>query len=454
MISPMLEAVTPAQRRSVLDRFFRLRERGTTLRREVFAGFTTFATMSYVLAAHPGILAVTGMSLPALVTVTALAAAMFSAVMALTTNYPIAMAPGMGINAFFAYQVCLALKIPWPQALGLVFYSGVLFFVLSVSGVRKAIIAGFPADMRRAITAGIGLFIAFIGIKSCGLVVGAAAPVLVTIGNTHAATIWLTLAGLVLAAALMARRVPGALIVTILTLTVAGFFLRNPDGTTVTPWPHALVGLPASPAPLFLKLDLGYFWTHWQLTLPIVLALLFSDLFGSMAAFLALGQRAGLIDAAGNMPRLNRALMADSLAASGGALLGTSTTIIYIESASGIEEGGRTGLAALVVSGCFLLALFVSPLIAIIPAAATAPALIIIGVFMLGEFAAIDFRDLPTAVPAVVTVLLMLLTTIGDGMGLGLIVYVVTAIAVGRRRTLNLTSILLCAVFALRYVAR
>lgn len=446
------EGPAGAQRPSAAAAFFHFAEHGTNFRREVVAGLTTFATMSYVLAVHPRILATTGMDLHALITVTALAAAAFSVLMALMTNYPIALAPGMGVNAFFAFQVCLGLKVPWPAALGLVFYSGLLFLGLSLAGIRQKLIEAFPDPLRRAITAGIGFFIAFIGLKNAGVIVASPAPLLVGLGDLHSAPVVLAFLGLVLACLLLARRFRGAMIVSILAVTAIGVFLHLPDGTQVTRWPASVIGRPASIEPIFLKLDLTWLWRHLQTGVPIVLAILFADLFSSMAAFLAIGARAGLLDKHGNMPKLRQALAADALAASGGALLGTSTTIIYIESAAGVEEGGRTGLTSIVVALCFLAALFFSPLIAAVPPAATAPALVIIGIFMMSELGKIDFSDLVLAAPVAVTVLVMLLATIQDGMAIGFIIYVLLSLATGRARRLSPATLILAAIFLARYV--
>jgi AGZA family xanthine/uracil permease-like MFS transporter len=437
---------------SRVARFFRIAENGSSLRTEVLAGFTTFATMSYVLAVHPRILAATGMDFRAVITVTALAAAAFTVLMGLVTNYPLALAPAMGVNAFFAYQICLGLKVPWPAALGLVFYSGILFLVLSLSGLRQKLIESFPEPLKKAIIAGIGLFIAFIGFKNSGIIVSSPAPLLVGLGDMHAPSVVLAFIGLVLTCLLMVRRFKGAMIISILAITALGAFWRQADGTTVTQWPHSVFGYPASPGPVLLKLDLLWFWRHWQAGVPIILAILFADLFSSMAAFLALGARARLLDSSGNLPKLRQALAADALAAAGGAMLGTSTVIVYIESASGVEEGGRTGLTSMVVAACFIASLFFGPLIAAVPPAATAPALVIIGIFMMSELGSIDFSELTHAAPAALTVLLMLLATIQDGMAIGLLFYVLLCLVTGKARQLTPVSLVLAVIFLLRYV--
>jgi AGZA family xanthine/uracil permease-like MFS transporter len=452
--SNIQEVEQPRSVPGALERWFKFGARGSSLQREVLAGLTTFTTMAYVLVVHPQILSQTGMDFKGLITVTALAAAVFSVLMGIWTNYPIAMAPGMGINAFFAFHICIAQNIPWRSALGLVFYSGLIFFFLSVSGLRQKIIESFPNSLKGAITAGIGLFIAFLGLKNAGIVV-ANPNTFVTLGNITAPAAALSFFGIILAVVLLRRRVPGALILSILLLTLIGLFLPGTAaGSHITKFPDRLVDWPSSIGSLFLQLDFAYFWTHLGQTIPIILSLLFSDLFGSMAALLAIGSRAGLLDQEGNLPRIREALAADATAAAGGALLGTSTTIQYIESAAGVEEGGRTGLVSFVVALCFLFALFFNPIIQIIPVAATAPALVVIGIFMMEGLAKLDLKDLTIAAPAVITVLLMVLGTIADGLALGFIAYVLIYLFTGKARQISVLSFVLAAVFLLHYFVK
>ncbi len=415
------------------------------------AGLTTFAAMAYILAVNPGILGQTGMDRGALITATALASALMTALMALATNYPIALAPGMGLNAFFTFGLCLGAKVPWQAALGLVFYSGVIFLVLTLSGIRKKLIEAIPHELKLAITCGIGLFIAFIGLKGGGIIV-ASPPTFVSLGDLHQPGPLLVLGGIVLTAILVWRKIPGAIIIVIGLITALGFFLTTTgaDGKAlpITAAPEAIVALPASLAPTFLKLDLGYFWSHWRECLPLLLALLFVDLFDNMGTLIGVCQRAGLLDKDGNLPKLGRALTADATAAMVGSTLGTSTVTSYIESAAGVEAGGRTGLTALTTAGCFLLALFLSPLIAIIPAAATAPALVIVGVFMMQSIAELDLRDFSKAVPAVVTMIAMPLTfSIAEGIALGFVVYVLFSLGTGRGKEVKPLAWVLAALF-------
>lgn len=435
---------------SWLDQRFQVAARGSTLRREVIAGLATFTTMAYVLIVHPHVLAMAGMDAKGLVTVTALAAAIFSILMGIWSNYPIVLAPAIGANVFFASQICLALNIPWQAALGFVFYSGCLFFLISISGLRQKIIEAFPEELKVAITAGIGLFIAFVGLRSAGVII-AQPRSLVTLGDLSSAPVLLTLGGVLLGTILLIRRVPAAILLTILAITFAGLFIPSPHGT-ITPWPKSLLAWPSPIDQLFFKLDLLYFWTHLSQSILIVFALLFTDLFGSMAALIAICTRAGLVGPDGKIERLKQALEADALAGAGGALLGTSTTHYYIESTVGVEEGGRTGLVSITVAVCFLLALVFNPIILIIPAVATAPALILIGIFMMEGLAAIDLKNLSVATSTALTMLLMLLGTVQDGLCLGFLSYIIVEAAVGRAARISPYTYGLGAIFLVHYL--
>ncbi len=437
-----------------LERWFDLRALGTSVRTEVTAGLTTFAAMAYILAVNPNILAVTGMDRGALLTATALASALMSAVFGLVTNYPIALAPGMGMNAFFAFTLCAGMQVPWPAALALTFLSGCLFLVLTVTGLRRRIIEAIPLEIKTAISCGIGLFIAYIGLKNAGIVT-ADPNTLVRAGALGAPATLLALGGIALTAVLVWRRVRGAVVLAILFLTAVGIFLPGPDGGRLTRPPEQLVSLPASLAPTFLKLDLGYVLARFWALLPALLALLFVDLFDNMGTLIGVCSRAGLLDEHGNLPRIGRALSADATAAMVGACLGTSTVTSYIESAAGVEEGGRSGLTSLVVAGCFVLALFFSPLILAIPAVATAPALVIVGVFMMQGVTRLDLSDFSVAAPAVLTMLLMPLTSsISEGMSVGFLCYVVLKLGIGRARDLTPTAWVLGGFFLVHLVLR
>ncbi len=441
------------------EQFFRLRENGTNARREVVAGLTTFAAMAYILAVNPAILSVTGMDKGALITATALAAALTTAAMALATNYPVALAPGMGLNAFFAFTMCGALKVPWRAALGLVFWEGVIFLLLTLTGVRQKVVEAIPASLKTAIGCGIGLFIAFIGLQNGGVIVSHP-ETLVTLGDLARPGPALVLGGIALTAVLIVRRVPGAIILSVLVLALAGLLLPGPaaaDGTatTLTVAPKGVLSAPASLVPTFLQLDFTYLFYHFVESLPLLLTLLFVDLFDNMGTLLAVCKRAGLLDAQGNLPRLGRALAADAGAAMVGACLGTSTTTSYIESAAGVEEGGRTGLTGLVVAACFVVAMFFHPVILAIPKFATAPALVIVGVLMMQNVLEIDFKDFAVAVPSVLTLLVMPLSfSISEGIAVGFVFYAILMLAAGRGRQVTPVAYGLAALFLVHFFFR
>ncbi len=437
----------------MLERLFALSSNRTTTARELQAGLTTFAAMAYILAVNPSILADAGMDRAALVTVTALSAAAATALMAVLTNYPLALAPGMGINSFFTYTICLGAGVPWQQALGMVFVNGCIFLALSLSGVRERIIAAIPYSLKLAITSGIGLFIAFVGLRNGGIVVDSPAT-FVTHGDFASGPTALCLAGLALTIVLVARRVPAAIVLGMAVTTAIGLVVPNGSGGTVTAWPASLLSAPTSPAPVLLQLDFGFLMSGaaFVKALPLVLTLLLVDMFDNIGTLIGVAKRAGLLEADGTLPRAGRVLVADSVAAILSALLGTSTVVSYIESASGVEAGGRTGLTTLTTAVCFLLALFFTPLFLAVPAAATAPALVVVGIFMMQSAAEIDLSDFTTAAPAVLTLLAIPLTfSIAEGIGLGLLASVVLALATGQARRLSLAAYAIALVFFLQF---
>jgi AGZA family xanthine/uracil permease-like MFS transporter len=437
----------------VLDRLFALTANRTTPAREIQAGFTTFAAMAYILAVNPSILAEAGMDRAALVTVTALSAAAATALMALLTNYPLALAPGMGINSFFTYTICIGAGVPWQQALGMVFVNGCIFLLLSLTGVRERIIEAIPYSLKLAITCGIGLFIAFVGLRNGGVIVASQAT-FVTHGDFSSGPAALCLAGLAITTVLVARRIPGAIVLGIAVTTLIGLAVPDGAGRMVTAWPAALVSAPASPAPVFLQLDVSFLTNGPAFfeALPLILTLLLVDMFDNIGTLIGVAKRAGLLDAGGALARAGRVLVADSLAAILSALLGTSTVVSYIESASGVEAGGRTGLTTLTTAACFVLALVLTPLFLAVPAAATAPALVVVGVFMAQSAVEIDMKDFATAAPAVLTLIGIPLTfSIAEGIGLGLLAAVVLALGTGRPRSLPLATYLIALVFFLQF---
>jgi AGZA family xanthine/uracil permease-like MFS transporter len=437
----------------MLNRLFKLDQHGTTVGREIQAGLTTFAAMAYILAVNPGILSATGMDKGALVTVTAITAAMATALMALLTNYPIAMAPGMGINAFFTYTICLGKGLPWSEALGMVFINGLIFLTLSISGVREKIMAAIPHSLKIAVTCGIGLFIAFIGLKNGGVIVANQAT-FVGAGDFSSGPVALCLVGVLLTIILVARQVPGAIVVSIAIVTLIGLLVPAGAGLHVTELPSTLIAYPHSPAPVFLKLTFHFLhsWAAFSTALPLILTLLLVDMFDNIGTLIGVTKRAGLLAADGTLPRAGRALLADSLATIASSLFGTSTVVSYIESASGVEAGGRTGLTSLTTAGFFLLALLFTPLILIVPAAATAPALVVVGIFMMQSVIEIPMNDFKTAAPAVLTIFAIPLTfSIAEGIGLGLIAAAVLALGLGKPKSLTFVGYVVAAVFFLQF---
>ncbi|HVU18748.1 MAG TPA: NCS2 family permease [Candidatus Didemnitutus sp.] len=437
----------------MLSRFFQLDRHQTTPGRELQAGLTTFAAMAYILAVNPDILANAGMDRAALITVTALTAAIATTLMALLTNFPIALAPGMGINAFFTFTICLTYKVAWQEALGMVFVNGVIFLALSVTGVREKIMASIPHAMKVAVTCGIGMFIAFIGLKEGGVIVANQAT-FVGPGDFTAGGTWLCLAGIALTAILVARRLTGAIVLSIAVVTIAGLFVSAGNGHTVTELPQKFVSLPASPAPVFLHLSFKFLTDleSFKAALPLILTLLLVDMFDNIGTLIAVTKRAGLVDAEGRLPRAGRALLADSIATLLSALCGTSTVVSYIESASGVAAGGRTGLTSLTTAVLMLLALFLTPLILIIPSAATAPALVIVGVFMMQSVGEIPMDDFVQAAPAVLTIFAIPLTfSIAQGLGIGMILCALFALALGRPKSVTPIGYAVAALFFLEF---
>ena len=435
----------------MLSRIFHLAEHKTTVSRELQAGVTTFTAMAYILAVNPLILMETGMPRAALITVTALTAAISTALMALTTNFPLALAPGMGINAYFTYTICLGAGVPWQSALGLVFVNGCLFLLLSLTGIREKIVNAIPYSLKIAITCGVGLFIAFIGLQKSGIV----APhpnTFVTQGDFGSPPVALAFAGIILTAVLVSRRVPGSIVISILIVTLVGTFIPDGKGGYVTNLPSfgSLVSLPASPEPVFLKLNFDFLLNDFARALPILITLLIVDMFDNIGTLIGVTKRAGLLQPDGTLPKAGRALISDSLAAMISALFGTSTVVSYIESASGVEAGGRTGLTAMTTAVCFLFALFLTPLILAIPAVATAPALVVVGVFMFQTVSEIKLDDFTETMPAVITLLCIPLTfSIAEGLGLGVIALTLIALATGRARTVPAFTYGLAALFFL-----
>lgn len=427
---------------SFLDRWFGLTASGTTVRTEAIAAVTTFLTMVYIVFVNPTILANAGMDKGAVFVATCLAAAVSTMVMALYANYPVALAPGMGLNAFFAFTVVLTYKYSWQQALAAVFCSGVLFFLLSIFRLREYVINAIPRNLKLAISAGVGLFLGIIALEQSKIVV--AHPVtLVTLGDLRVPAAILCLLGFVLIAALNSRKILGGTLIGILAVTLVGL----PLGLTSF---SGVVSAPPSLAPTFLQLDFSV--VHEQTFLIVVFSFLFIDVFDNAGTLIGVTHRAGLLDEKGELPRMKQALIADSFAAMFGALIGTSTTTSYIESAAGVSAGGRTGLTAAFVSVLFLLALFFAPLAGMIPAYASAAALLYVACLMTRGLAELDWDDVTEYAPAVVAAVTMPLTySIATGIGLGFITYAAAKIVSGRFRQATPAVVVLALLFAVKF---
>jgi len=425
----------------MLEKLFQLRAHNTNVRTEILAGLTTFLTMAYILFVNPSMLAETGMDKGAVFVATCLAAAIGSALMGLLANYPIALAPGMGLNAFFTYTVVLTMGYSWQVGLGAVFLSGVLFFLLSAFKIREWIINSVPLPLRAGIGAGIGLFLTIIALKNAGIVVDHPAT-LITLGEVTTAGPILATLGFFIICALAYRKVTGAVMIGILAVTAIAIALG------LTPL-YGIVSMPPSIMPTLLELDIRGALDIGLVS--VVFAFLFVDLFDTSGTLIGVSQRAGLVDKNGHMPRLGRALLADSTATMAGAALGTSTTTSYVESAAGIGAGGRTGLTACVVAILFLLSLFFSPLAGSIPAYATAPALMFVAVLMLSSLASIDWEDLAVAAPVAVAALAMPLTfSIANGIAFGFITWTGIHLLAGRWRDLSPAMWILAILFAVK----
>jgi len=426
----------------LINRYFKLAENQTSVKQELLGGLTTFMTMAYIVVVNPQILAQAGMPAEGVVFATCLSAAVATLVMGLYANYPIALAPGMSLNAYFTYSVCLAMHVPWRTALAVVFFSGVLFLVLTVTRVREQIVNGMPDCLKHSTAAGIGMFIAFVGMRNTKLIVANSAT-FVGIGSFAAKEVQIGCFGLALTLVLMARRIHGAILLGIIGTTVLGM-LRG-----ISSWPSTFFSMP-HPSSTFLQLDFRGA-LHLGL-LEILFAFLFVDLFDNVGTLVGVCEQGGFIKD-GKIPRVGRVLLADSVGTIFGSLTGTSTVTSYIESAAGVAAGARTGLSNLAVAALFLLAMFCSPLATAIPAYATAPALILVGVLMSQSLAQVKWKDFSEALPAFITMLATPLAfSIATGLSLGLISYTVVKLAAGKFEEINTLVWVLTVLFILRYV--
>lgn len=426
----------------MLQKIFGFDPKNMTLKKEVMGGITTFLTMAYILAVNPSILGDAGMDAGAVFTATVVSAVVATLVMAIYAKLPFALAPGMGLNAFFAYTIVLTMGYTWQFALTAVFLEGIIFILLTLTGLRQKIVDCMPLLLRRAISPGIGLFIAFIGLKNAGIVASNSAT-FVTLGNLHDPSVLLACFGILLSAVLLVRNVTGALLIGILATTIIGI----PLGVTNC---SAVVSTPPSLSPIFCQFE-------WSSIMSVdmvvcVLTFLFIDMFDTIGTLIGVSNRAGMVDENGNIPRLKDAFMADAIGTTVGAVLGTSTVTTYVESASGVNVGGRSGVTSLTTAVCFALALFLAPLFLAIPGQATAPALVLVGVMMMHDIRKVNFQDYVSAIPCFVCISFMPLTySISDGILMGLISWVLIHTFSGRYKELNIGMIILAILFVLKY---
>ena len=435
------------------EKLFGFDSKKHSVRTEILAGITTFLTMAYILAVNPGIFsALPGMPSGSVFTATALAAIIGTLVMALYAKKPFALAPGMGLNAFFVYTVCLGMGYSWQFALMAVLLEGILFIILTLTKVRSWLLNAIPGTLKKAIGAGIGLFIAFIGLQNAGIIVNNDAT-LVGLGKITEGKALVGIIGLAITAGLVMAKVRGGMLIGILVTAIIGLFIKDPaTGAAITTLPSKVVSLPDSVAPIFCKFE----WSHilsWDM-LVVVFTFLFIDMFDTMGTIIGVHQGAGLIDKGNEeIPGVEKMFLADSIATVCGACLGTSTTTTYVESASGVGEGGRTGLTALSTAFFFVLALFLSPIFLAIPGAATAPALIIVGVMMMPSVKTIHWDDYSKAIPAFLTIIMMPLAySISDGILIGVIAYVICHAISGQFKKISITMWILAALFICKYI--
>ena len=432
----------------MLQKLFGFDSSTMTLRKEVIGGITTFLTMAYILAVNPTILSAAGMDAGAIFTTTCLSAVIATFVMAIYAKLPFALAPGMGLNAFFAFTVVLTMGYTWQFALTAVLIEGIIFILLTITGMRKHIVNAIPLVLRRAISPGIGLFIAFVGLKGAGIVTSSDST-FITLGNLHDAGVLLSIFGILLTAALLVRNVTGALLIGILVTTAIGIPLGITNFT-------GIISAPPSIEPIFWKFEFHNVFTVDMII--VVLTFLFIDMFDTIGTLIGVSNRAGMVDENDNVKNINQAFMADAIGTTVGSMLGTSTVTVYVESASGVNVGGRSGLTSFITALCFAAALLFAPLFLAIPAQATASALILVGVMMMYEVRKVDFSDYVTGIPCFVCIVLMPLTySISDGILMGVISYVLIHFCSGRlkdkdeRNNMNWATILLAVLFICRY---
>ncbi len=427
----------------MLEKLFGFDPKTSTVKTEVMAGITTFLTMAYILAVNPNILSETGMDKGALFTTTVIMSALPTIFMGLYAKLPLALAPGMGLNAFFAYTVCMIMGYSWQFALTAVFLEGLVFILLTVTNLREKIVDVIPDTLKNAISAGIGLYIAFIGLKSAGIIVNNEAT-LVSLGNLASGSALLGVIGIVLTSVLLVKNIKGALLFGILGTTLIGI----PMGVTNF---DGVFSIPPSIEPIFLKFEWNQILSKDMVI--IVFTLLFVDLFDCIGTVIGVTSRAGMIKADGKIPKLKEVFMVDSVSTAAGAVMGTSTVAVYVESAAGVNEGGRSGLTSVITGACFLLALFFAPLFLAIPAAATTPVLVLVGLMMMGAVLKVNFTDYSEAIPAFICILFMPLSySISDGIVLGHLSYIFINLCSGNYKKVSLGMYILAAFFLLKFI--
>lgn len=443
----------------MIERFFKLKENGTTVKTEIIAGITTFMTMAYILIVNPGMLsAIDGMSFEQVFLATALAGIVGTLAMALLANYPFALAPGMGLNAFFVFSVVLAGKLTWQGALTAVFIEGIIFIILTFVNVREALFNAIPMELKYAVSGGIGLFIAFIGFQGAGIIVDSPATLVQMSSDLTSISVLLAVLGVLLISILVVKNVKGGILIGIIAvwlvtivLELAGVYMPNPEAGLYSVIPTFDVGKASFGDMNWFKFDFSQmgsldFWV-------IMISFLFVDLFDTIGTLIGVSDKAGYLDKEGKLPRAKQALLADAIATTAGACMGTSTTTTYVESASGVAEGGRTGLTAVVVAALFLIALPFSSVFAAIPAFATAPALIVVGFYMLGSVTKIDLADFRVGIPAFLTIIVMPISySISEGITFGVISYTIINAVTGKHKEVNPLMYVLTVLFILRYI--
>ena len=459
----MAQANKKTSSTSGLDRFFGLTANGTDVKTEILAGITTFMTMAYILAVNPSILGDAGMNAGGVFTATALSAVLATLIMGLYAKYPFALAPGMGLNAFFAYTVVIKMGYSWQFALTCILAEGIIFILLTFINVREAIFNAIPQSIKYAVSAGIGLFIAFIGFQGSGIIIGDGAT-LVTIGDMTQAPAVLAMVGVIITIVLYKKNVRGSLLIGVLATYVLGivaefigWYVPNPEAGLYPLLPNALFSLPPSLKPVAFKFAFSEVFENIDSIMTFIVVtftFLFVDLFDTLGTLIGVASKADYLDEEGKLPRIKQSLFADAIGTTVGAMLGTSTVTTYVESSAGVIDGGRTGLTAVSTAICFAIALIFSPIFLAIPAFATAPALIVVGVFMLDGITKVDFTDLTELVPAFLTMVLMPLAySVSEGLIFGVIAYVLLKVLTGQHKKVTWMMYILAIIFAIKLIS-